>query len=130
MGQRGPLEDSGERVYPDVPFRGGPSLGRRPGGGAWPAATSAWWKAVASLPHAVEWIAADWEHLRMTALVHARIIEGDVTRAVELRYREERMGATAAGRARLKIRYEKPDVAAKSVKPARVLRLVADAVEG
>lgn len=88
-----------------------------------------WWKAIAILPHAIEWRDADWQHHRMTALIHARIIEGDVTRSTELRYREERMGATVAGRARLKIRYEALEEVPPA-KPARVLRLVADAVEG
>lgn len=126
MGERGPI--SGEpRVYDPAPFTAAPPLGRRPGGGSWPAATTAWWKAVSTMPHCVDWEPGDWESARMTALIHARVVEGDVTRSGELRLRERLMGATGEGRARLGIKYEESTV--KPSRKRRDLRLVDDALE-
>lgn len=126
MGEKGPIP--GETVYRRVPFEGAPALGRRPGGGKWPAATKRFWESVSRMPHAVDFTAEDWELARFAALTHARVIEGDSARAGEFRLQAKSLGVGPEGRARLGIRYVEESEPEPS-KAGRVLRLVDDAVE-
>ena len=126
MGSKGPV--SGERVYERVPFEEAPPLGRRPGGGRWPAATKRWWSSISKMPHASDFADDDWELARFAALTHARVVEGDSARAGEFRLECKALGVGPEGRARLGIRYIDPE-SGEPARPGRVLRLVDDAVE-
>ena len=63
----------------------------------WPEQTRLWWDAWASHPVTEKWTEVDWEFLTTTALVHATVWgAGDMTKAGELRAREERLGGLVA----------------------------------
>lgn len=93
--------------FANAPYTGAPALPRRTGG-AWPAATLRWWKAVSSMPHCGVWTDTDWQFAVDTAEVHARFASGLTTAAAELRQRESRMGTTMDARRDLRIRYVEP----------------------
>jgi hypothetical protein len=76
---------------------------------AWPEPTKAWWRAVASMPHASTWQPSEWQHAMDTALLHAAVANGDLRWAGELRVRERMMGTTADARRDLRIRYVEPE---------------------
>lgn len=74
----------------------------------WPRETQAWWDAVSTLPHAVDWTDADWRFAMDTAYVHAAVMNGDLRVAAELRTREKVIGTTVDARRDLRIRYVPP----------------------
>ncbi len=99
---------------PDVPFKRGPAVPKTPRGSVpWPAATRAWWKAVARMPHCILWGATDWMFMADTAVIHAAFHLGDVKAASELRQREKVMGTTMDARRDLRLRYVAPEAKAK-----------------
>lgn len=75
----------------------------------WPAPTKAWWETWRSSPQAGSLTATDWDFLLDTALLHARLWEGDSKAAAELRLRVAKFGATPEDRARLRMTIEEPD---------------------
>ena len=107
---RKPKEENRHRVQPrhqfvevqNIPFTKAPKL---PVEGAWPKQTRKWWKAVTALPHCALWDEGDWAFAVDTALIHAAMWGGDLTRAAEVRLRERAMGTTADARRDLRIRY-------------------------
>ena len=48
----------------------------------WPPQTLQWWRALGELPQAAEFNAVQWDHLMMTALIHADIWGNGNTRAI------------------------------------------------
>lgn len=81
----------------------------RPGGEPWPPETVRWWAMWGDAAQADLMTATDWSFLLDTALLHARLWEGEVTIAGELRLRVAKFGATTEDRARLRITFADAD---------------------
>lgn len=77
----------------------------------WPVATVLWWNAWAESPLSNGFTSMDWEELKLAALAHAAVQEGDLKMLPELRLRTAKFGATPEDRARLKIQFEQADAA-------------------
>ncbi|MEU7642502.1 hypothetical protein AB0C11_41990 [Streptomyces sp. NPDC039016] len=60
-------------------------------------------------PQAEYFSPTDWDFLLGTALIHARLWNGEASAAAELRLRVAKFGATPEGRARLRMQFA-PDV--------------------
>jgi hypothetical protein len=96
------------------------------------------WKAS---PQAEHFSSTDWDFLLDTAILHARLWNGEATAAPELRLRVAKFGATPEDRARLRMQFAQADEA-DGKRPAagersrqryadlRVLPGGGDAVEG
>lgn len=91
--------------YQDVPFEGAPDLPPRGGHLRWPKRTLAWWQAVSTMPHCVDWTPTDWQYAFDAANLAAYFHMGDVKVESALRARERVMGTTADYRRALRIRY-------------------------
>ena len=84
---------------PDVAFEGRKlpfRVGRR---------TAQWWSGVSTMPHCALWGESDWQFAFDTALIAARLHDGDLRAASELRMREKVLGTTVDFRRDLRIRY-------------------------
>lgn len=77
----------------------------------WPARTRAWWQMWADSPLSADFTSTDWSELLDTALLHARLWNGDHKVANELRLRTAKYGATPEDRARLRIQFAQADEA-------------------
>jgi hypothetical protein len=95
------------REYPNEPFAGAPPLPPR-GRGKWSQRTLGWWAAVSTMPHCVDWTAADWQYAFDTMLIVAAFHGGDLKYDSAMRAREKVIGTTADYRAALRIRYYTP----------------------
>lgn len=91
-----------------MPFEDAPKLPRRCNGRSWPARTRAKWKAVSTMPHCALWRPPDWQFAFDAMEIAARLHEGEVRLAAELRARERVMGTTADALAGQRIRYVEP----------------------
>lgn len=104
-----------DKVTADGVLRG-PDL---PSGGEdfWPERTREWWETLRRSPMAKTWIAADWDTLIDTALLHRRLwAEGDTSVMSELRLRMSQFGTNPESRLRLRISVEQEaEEAAKPV---------------
>ena len=90
---------------------------RRPNGDEWLEATRQKWQAWRRMPHTRLWSEGDWQFCLDTVEIAARLHEGMMSAAAELRSRENVMGTTHSARLGLRIRYvepkaEKPQLAA------------------
>jgi hypothetical protein len=84
----------------------------------WPARTREWWQMWADSALAAEFTSTDWSELLDTALIHARIWQGELKWLPELRLRTAKFGATPEDRARLRIQFAQADEAdEKRVRP-------------
>lgn len=85
---------------------------------AWPERTREWWRMWAETPLSSDYTQTDWDFLLDTAFVHARMWQGDMSVASELRLRVAKFGATPEDRARLRIQFAQADEAdEKRTKP-------------
>lgn len=75
----------------------------------WPTVTKRWWKMWGESPLADDFTANDWSELLDTALLHARVWQGEFRFASELRLRVAKFGATPEDRARLRITFALAD---------------------
>lgn len=101
--------------------------------GNWPDRTKEWWDGLRRSPMARAWIAADWDTLLDTALLHAEMWSGNLAVASELRLRMSQFGTNPESRLRLKIIVDSEAEQAKAVAPAiptdrrrRLLKAVGD----
>ena len=78
---------------------------------AWPAMTQNWWQMWGDSPLSDEFTASDWSFLLDTALLHAKMWNGNAGAAAELRLRVAKFGATPEDRARLRITFAQADEA-------------------
>ena len=78
---------------------------------AWPERTREWWRMWAETPLSSDYTQTDWDFLLDTAFIHARMWQGDVGVAGELRLRVAKFGATPEDRARLRIQFAQADEA-------------------
>lgn len=92
----------------NVPYADAPKLPRRCNGRSWPARTRAKWKAVSTMPHCALWRPPDWQFAFDAMEIAARLHEGEVRLAAELRAWERVLGTTADARAGQRIRYVDP----------------------
>lgn len=81
--------------------------------------TREWWAMWGESPLSSEFVAADWDYLADTALIHAAFWSGDLKQAVELRLRVAKFGQTPEDRARLRIQFAQAEDADARV-PRRV----------
>lgn len=91
----------------------------------WPDETIAWWDMWAASPLADDFTDSDWAELKLAALAHAAVWEGDLKMLPELRLRTAKFGTTPEDRARLKIQFEAAD-AAEERTTKRIRRREAD----
>lgn len=78
----------------------------------WPERTQEWWrKWREEWPPSDEFTAMDWEYLLDTAMLHARMWQGDHKLAAEIRLRVASFGVSPADRARLRITFAQADAA-------------------
>ena len=77
----------------------------------WPARTREWWRMWAESPLSADFTATDWSELLDSAILHARLWNGDYKVASELRLRVAKFGATPEDRARLRIQFAAADEA-------------------
>ena len=75
----------------------------------WPEQTRIWWQMWADSPLSDHFMAADWEFLLDTAILHAQLWSGDHRVSGELRLRVAKFGATPEDRARLRIQFADAD---------------------
>lgn len=80
-----------------------------PDGEPWPQQTRDWWAMWAESAQADIMTAGDWSFLLDTAPLHARLWQGEVTVAAELRLRVAKFGQTIEDRARLRITFADAD---------------------
>jgi hypothetical protein len=73
-----------------------------PEGVDWPQQTLEMWEQLRRSPMAATWLPADWSHLIDTALLHARLWQGDTRIASEVRLRLAQFGVTPEARLRLR----------------------------
>lgn len=107
---------------PNVPFKGGPKLGRvRVNGQPWMKRTRDKWAAWSSMPHCAIWGAAEWDFALDAIELAAQFHAGDPKVATELRNRERVLGTTGDYRRDLRIRYVDP--AGEKDQPATVTSL-------
>lgn len=78
---------------------------------SWPERTRQWWQMWADSPLSADFTSTDWSELLDTALLHARLWNGDIKVAAELRLRTAKYGATPEDRARLRIQFAHADEA-------------------
>lgn len=78
---------------------------------AFPPATKKWWETWKASPQAETFTATDWSFLLDTAILHARLWQGDGSVAAELRIRVAKFGATVEDRARLRMTFAQADEA-------------------
>jgi hypothetical protein len=88
-----------------------PDLPEFPGDGDWPARTIDWWEMWKASPQAEHFSSTDWDFLLDTAILHARLWNGETTAAPELRLRVAKFGATPEDRARLRMQFAQADEA-------------------
>lgn len=79
--------------------------------GEWPARTVEWWRMWGDSPQAEHFGSTDWDYLLDTALIHAKLWQGDTSVAPELRLRVAKFGATMEDRARLRMQFAQADEA-------------------
>lgn len=77
----------------------------------WPEQTRQWWSMWSKHPLSADFSDSDWMFLLDTALLHARMWNGDTKVAAELRLRVAKFGATPEDRARLRITFAQADEA-------------------
>lgn len=82
-----------------------------------PDETRRWWKMWGDSPLTASYTETDWEELRITARIHARMEMGDTQAEREYRLRGALFGATPVDRARLRIAFNTADASEKP-KPA------------
>lgn len=75
----------------------------------WPEQTVTWWAMWGRSPQAVLFTESDWSELLDTAILHARLWNGDIKVGAELRLRVAKFGATPEDRARLRIQFAQAD---------------------
>ncbi len=75
----------------------------------WPERTREWWDTWVASPQAEHFSSTDWEFLLDTALIHAKVWNGDTSVAAELRLRVAKFGATMEDRARLRMAFALAD---------------------
>jgi len=85
--------------------------------GDWPAQTLTWWMNLRSSPMAQQWIAADWDALLDTAVLHRELWSGDLKVAPEIRLRMQQFGVTPESRLRLRISVDTETAEAKAATP-------------
>lgn len=83
-----------------------------------PAETHRWWAMWGASPLTAEYTDTDWDELRITARVHARMELGDTQAEREYRLRGALFGATPVDRARLRIAFNTADASDKPSKAA------------
>lgn len=88
-----------------------PDLPDLPGDADWPARTVDWWEMWKASPQAEHFSSTDWDFLLDTAVIHARLWNGEATAAPELRLRVAKFGATPEDRARLRMQFAQADEA-------------------
>ena len=71
--------------------------------GDWPERTRKWWEGLRRSPMARSWIAADWDTLLDTALLHRDLWNGNLSVAAELRLRMSQFGTNPESRLRLRL---------------------------
>lgn len=82
--------------------------------GRWSAAAKRWWATWAASEQSALFLATDWQRLEMLLpLVQRYLQEPDKALMAEIRLNEERLGATAGDRMRLKWDTEKPQAPAE-----------------
>jgi hypothetical protein len=87
-----------------------PELPDWPGGdGDWPKRTREWWAMWQASPQAEHFSSTDWDFLLDTALIHARLWNGEASAAPELRLRVAKFGATPEDRSRLRMQFAQAD---------------------
>lgn len=101
----------GMKVVHAEPTKQPPLPKTLPEGDPWPPQTQSWWAMWGASPLTAEFIDNDWAELLDTALIHARLWQGDTKVAAELRLRTAKHGATAEDRARLRIQFATADEA-------------------
>lgn len=94
-----------------------PDLPHLPGDAEWPQPTLDWWEMWKASPQAEHFSSTDWSFLVDTALVHARLWNGESSAGPELRLRVAKFGATPEDRARLRMQFAQADEA-DSKRPA------------
>jgi hypothetical protein len=77
----------------------------------WPERTREWWELWKASPQAEHFGSTDWEFLLDTALIHAKVWQGDTSALPELRLRVAKFGATMEDRARLRMVFAAADEA-------------------
>lgn len=77
----------------------------------WPERTREWWDMWKNSPQAEHFSFTDWEFLLDTALIHAKLWNGDMSVSGELRLRVSKFGATMEDRARLRMQFAQADEA-------------------
>ena len=85
------VSSDGSMIGPDLPA------------GNWPDRTKEWWDGLRRSPMARAWIAADWDTLLDTALLHAEMWSGNLSVASELRLRMSQFGTNPESRLRLRL---------------------------
>lgn len=85
----------------------------------WPDQTRNWWQMWADSPLSLDFTSTDWSELLDTALLHAKVWQGELKYLPELRLRTAKYGATPEDRARLRIQFAQADEA-ESKAPKRV----------
>ena len=95
------------------PVKDAPTLGRRPGGGRWSAATRDWFEVWRRSPQASQFVETDWSALRRCALLlEVFFADPSAALAAEIRQIEAKLGATVDDRMRLRLRvHSRPAVA-------------------
>lgn len=67
------------------------------------------WKTWSESPQSATWMETDWEELAVTVLLVDELYKGDTKLAGEIRQRVAKWGATNEDRARLRMKFEKPE---------------------
>lgn len=67
------------------------------------------WKTWSQSPQSATWMETDWEELAVTVLLVDELYKGDTKLAGEIRQRVAKWGATNEDRARLRMKFEKPE---------------------
>lgn len=97
----------------------------------WPSRTREWWAEWADHPLSEEFTSSDWSFLLDTALLHARMWNGETKLAPEIRLRVAKFGTTPEDRARLRIQFasaerveskRRPVIATTEADPREILR--------
>lgn len=107
---------------PSVPFRGAPKLpAQRCNGRGWSQRDRKTWRAWSTMPHCVLWQPSDWEFAFTTMEIAARVHDGELRWAAELRARQKVLGTTWEALRDQRIR--SVDLAEESPMSAEVARL-------
>jgi len=124
-----PQDGGKRRAHEDVelgtaPIKNAPTIGKRPGGGAWLPEVKAHFETWRRMPMASQFLATDWDALRLACWHLDELLRGGPGwHATERRQIESKLGATVADRhmLRMKVRApgSKPAAEAEKQEPAR-----------